>query len=31
VTAALLKNNGIAVFSQHNIESANKELQRTSR
>jgi uncharacterized protein YbbK (DUF523 family) len=31
VTAALLKNSGIAVFSQHNIESASKELQRTSR
>ena len=31
VTAALLKKNGIVVFSQHNIESANKALQRTSR
>jgi len=31
VTAALLKKNGIAVFNQHNIESANEALQQTSR
>ena len=31
VTAALLKENGVEVFSQHDIESANQALQRTSR
>ena len=31
VTVALLKRNGVEVFSQDNIEMANKALQRTSR
>lgn len=31
VTTALLKENGIEVFSQHNIESANKVLQQENR
>ena len=31
VTAALLKKNRVEVFSQHNIQGANKALQRTNR